>query len=234
VISVQVSNNDRYLWGVGAEKIKAPRQDIGGGIEVLDTHPFMCQIWNQSTVVEIDPKPSDESITCNLVVVPGRTLKGTELGPDGKPLTGARQYRWNTLPGSDFTVWGLPANKLRKPRTIEFVHEGKKLAGTVIVHGDEKEPLQVRLQPWGTLTGRLVTLRGEPLTGVTVSCDAGNYYPDKKGRFRMEGLTPGLNYEVWVSQEGGILDIIGGAPKNLTLKPGETKDVGVLKIKLKE
>src|SRR5262249_14112191 len=149
-------------------------------------------------------------------------------GPDGKPLAGARQYRWDTLPGSDFTVWGLPANKLREPRVIEFVHEGKKLAGFVTVHGDEKDLLQVRLQPWGALIGRLVTPEGDPLTGVRVSCHAGDAYPDKDGRFRIEGLTPGMKYGLYVSKEGRVLDIIGGEPKDLMLKSGETKDLGIL------
>jgi hypothetical protein len=236
LISVQVSHNYRYLSGVGAEKIKGPRRMMGSD-EGFDTYPFMCQSWNQNTIVEINPKPDDEALTCDLTVVPARTLKGTVLGPDGKPLAGARQYRDQTLPGSEFTVWGLPPGKLRKPRVIDFVHEGKKLAGYVTVHGDEKEPLQVRLQPWGTLTGRVVTPEGKPLTGVKVSCvsHGGDSFTDKQGRFRIEGLTPGLKYEeVYVSKESLVLPLLGGEPKNLTVKPGETKDLGDLKIKKME
>src|SRR5262249_49922807 len=160
----------------------------------------------------------EESITCNLTVVPGRALKGTVLGPDGKPLAGARQDRWDTLPGSDFTLWGLPAGKLREPRVVEFVHEGKKLAGFLTVRGDERGPPQVRLQPGGVPTGRLVTRKGEPLTGVRVSCSAGHAYPDKEGRFRIEGLTPGMKYELWVvNKDDRSLDIVGGEPKDLKL-----------------
>jgi hypothetical protein len=233
LVAVQVAHNDRYLQAVGAEKIKAPR--IHPGIECFNTSPFPCQIPNTSAVVEINPKPDDESITCDLIVVPGRTLRGIVLGLDGKPITGARKYRWETLPGSEFTVWGLPLNKLREPRVIEFVHEGKKLAGYVAVHGDEKGPLQVRLQPWGILTGRVVTPQGEPLTGVRVSCGyAGDALPDKQGRFRIEGLTPGLKYNVWVSKEGRALNILGGVPENLTVEPGESKDIGDLKVKVME
>ncbi len=234
LIAVQVSHNNRYLSGVGAEKIKAPH--IHPGIDCFDTHPMACQIPNTSTLVEIDPKPGDESITCDLVVVPARSMKGKVLGPDGKPLTGARQYRWDTLPDSEFTVWGLPEGKLPKPRVIDFVHEGKKLAGFVTVYGDEKEPLQVHLQPWGALTGRLVTLQGEPLSGVEVSCtqQVGDDFSDKNGRFRIEGLTPGLEHEVYVSKESRVLTILGGELKNLIVKPGEALDLGDLKVKVME
>jgi hypothetical protein len=235
LIAVQVSHNNRYLSGVGAEKIKAPRQKMGS-LEVFDTRPRQCQIPNMSTLVEINPKPGDESITCDLVVVPARSMKGTVLGPDGKPLPGARQYRWDTLPGSEFTVWGLPEGKLPKPRVIDFVHEGKKLAGFVTVHGDEKEPLQVRMQPWGAITGRLVTPQGEPLSGVEVSCTAqvGDVFSDKSGRFRIEGLTPGLKHGVYASKEGRVQTILGDEPKNLIAKPGETLDLGDLKVKVME
>ena len=233
LISVQVSHNDRYLSGVGAEKIKGPRRKMGE-YEGFDTYPFMCQTWNQSTVVEINPKPGDESVTCDLIVVPARSLKGTVLGPDGKTLAGARQYRWDTLPTSEFTVWGLPEGKLPEPRQIEFVHEGKKLAGFVTVYGDEKEPLQVHLQPWGAIIGRLVTPQGEPLSGVEVSCTqgVGDAFPDKSGRFRIEGLTPGFKHEVYVSKEGRVLPILGGERKDLLVKPGETLDLGDLKVKV--
>jgi hypothetical protein len=102
------------------------------------------------------------------------------------------------------------------------------------VYGDEKEPLQVRLQPWGALTGRLVTPQGEPLTGVEVSCtrEVGDVFSDKKGRFRIEGLTPGLKHGVCVGKEGCVLTILGGEPKDLVVKPGETLDLGDLKVKV--
>jgi hypothetical protein len=46
-------------------------------------------------------------------------------------------------------------------------------------------------------------------------------------------LTPGLKYkEVYVSKEGHVLPILGGEPKNLTVKAGETLDLGDLKVKV--
>jgi hypothetical protein len=229
---IELNLGTHYVDGDGAKKIKGPRFDFAG-MEVFDTVPYWSFV--KRNPLEINPGPDDESITCDFVVVPYRTLMGTVLGPDGKPLAGAHRRGWDTLAGSDFTVQGLPPNKLPEPWEIDFVHEGKKLAGFVTVHGDEKGPLQVRLQPWGTLTGRVVTPEGEPLTGVRISCGyAGDDFPDKQGRFRIEGLTPGLKYHVSVDKEGRALNILGGEPKNLTVKPGETKDVGDLKVKVME
>jgi RNA polymerase sigma factor (sigma-70 family) len=233
VVAVQVHHNDRYLSGVGVDKIKAPRGQMGS-LDYLDTYPH-CQFNNMNTLVEINPRPGDEAVTCDLKVVPGRTLKGTVLGPDGKPLAGARRVGWDTpLAGSDFTEWGLNPDKPARPRVIELVHEGKKLAGFLMVRGDEKGPLQVKLQPWGVLTGRILTPRGESLTGVEVSCRAGDAITDKTGRFRIEGLTPGRKYDLEVSKEGFGLEVVGGKPTTVTLAAGETKDLGDLKVKASE
>jgi RNA polymerase sigma factor (sigma-70 family) len=229
VIAVQVSHNDRYLSGVGIEHIKGPRTQMGD-IECLETSPSLCRIWDFNALVEIAPRPGDESITCDVTVVPGRSLTGTVVGPDGKSLTGARQFRDAPLSGSEFTVWGINPDKPQR-RVLEFVHDGKKLAGLLVLRGDEKGPLQVRLEPWGELTGRLLTTRGEPLTCVRVSCAAGDAYPDKNGQFRIEGLTRGQTYKVYVSKEGRSLDFVGGRPKDVTLKAGETKDLGDLRVK---
>jgi hypothetical protein len=118
----------------------------------------------------------------------------------------------------------------------------------LIVNGDEKDPLRVRLEPWGTLTGRLVTAGGESFPGVaslltSSSRIKGKYFVahsditsplSKEGRFRIEGLMPGLTYELQVGKQGYAVDIVSGKSKDLTIKAGETLDLGVVKVKVKE
>ncbi len=132
-----------------------------------------------------------------------------------------------------------------KPRLLQVVHEGKKLAGFLRLRGDEKGTLQVRLERCGTLTGRLVTPDGKPMARASVYCYAsekhhnGLYYeslqpfvqPEKSGRFSIERLAPGLKYELIVVKRPFELEIVGGRPKELTIKSGETKDLGDVKIK---
>jgi hypothetical protein len=164
------------------------------------------------------------------------------MGPDGKPLAGAR-WGWlgETLEGSDFTVRSPKANE---KRLLHLVHEDKKLAGLLILQGEEKGPVQVRLQPWGTVSGRVLTEQGDALTGVAVgihsmtgwaSDSPRDVLPDKNGRFRIEGLVPGWEYKgLSVVREGFSLSITSGNPKNLTIRPDETKDLGDIKVKLAE
>jgi hypothetical protein len=85
------------------------------------------------------------------------------------------------------------------------------------------------------------------LAGASVNCHADVKYngkaldaeslgvrTGKDGHFRIEGLTAGQKYELYAIKRSRLLDIAGGAPKNLMLKPGETKDLGDIKIKPQE
>jgi hypothetical protein len=222
---------DHYIMGVGGDKIKDSNSERPNGI--FSTVPYRCFAGNFHTLVEISPKSGDEAIPCDLVLDAGRSLKGRVLDPDGKPLDGVRVaglkdmgYWLNT--GAEFTVESLQPNK---QRLLQFVHEGKKLAGHMTLRGDEKAPLAVRLQPWGTLTGRLVTPGGEPLDGARVGCGALGIQTGKGGRFRIEGLAAGLKYNLFITKGFYVRHIAGPEPKDLTIKSGETKDLGDLKIK---
>ena len=46
----------------------------------------------------IDPKPMDEVMSVEIELDPGRTIKGSLKGPDGKPVTGAIAYGLNYNP----------------------------------------------------------------------------------------------------------------------------------------
>jgi RNA polymerase sigma factor (sigma-70 family) len=241
VIAVQVEHNYRYVRGAGAEKVTGPRHRQGGN-ECLDTYPFLCHPSTYNALVEIAPRQSEAAITRDLIVVPidGRQVKGSVLGPDGKPLAGAT-WGWggDRLRGSDFTIKNVEPNE---KRVLHFVHEGKKAAGCLTLQGDEKGPVQVRLQPWGSVIGRVLTQQGDPLTGVAVEVlpasrsgadSPGDVVPDKNGRFRIDGLTPRLKYAgLSVAKDGLGLEIVAGNPQSFTLRPGETKYVGDLKVRL--
>ncbi len=232
-----------YVLGTGAEKIKGSRPD--GRPDLFVTNPI-CNIRNFHMLVEIDPKPGEESVRCDVVLDSGRTLKGIVLDPDGKPLAGASIAGlkelgfWEDNAGSDFRVESLSPSK---PRVLQFTHHDRKLSGVVVTSGDEKGPLRVQLKPWGTLTGRVVTPSGSPLSSAFVECRAQLQHqgqplypigfmvsPDKDGRFRFVGLAAGVKYEVSVRRSFFNLTIGGGNPK-LAIKPGETKDMGDLQVK---
>jgi hypothetical protein len=197
---------------------------------------------------------------------PGRSLSGSVVDPAGRTLTGVDFFGgspnggWNTLKKSaDFTVHGLrpgPARSLAKlmesrspegiasfvqpesPRTLLFLQPARHLAGSVAVHSSDPEPLRVRLQPDATVTGRLMSAAGQPLSDIEFQVyylgydllDDYIYLPqfvrrtDQAGRFRIEGLAPGLRLRLWL---GNASDRSRTFP---ALKPGESRNLGEIEL----
>ncbi len=231
--------NDHYRMGVGANEIKGKSTP-----RLFDTLPYLQESDSAHTYAEINPADKAESVTCDLVLDPGAMPHGTLVGPDEKPLTGAqalgltaysRSRNWTRAPlkGDAFTVYGLSSTEERE---VVFVHAGKQLAGVVHIRGDAKEPLLVKLESWGTVTGRLVGTDGMPRPGLLLQADD-RFLPgispqaDKEGRFRISGLAPGVKYTLHVVQNGQPAAEVSAG---LTLKAAETRDLGDVVVQPKK
>jgi hypothetical protein len=132
---------------------------------------------------------------------------------------------WETAPSdaSTHTIIGL---KPGKPRTLTFLNEKRQLAGELLLQGNETGPQKVTLQPWGTLTGRVVNDDGEPWGEAELhSVLLPNGYPKvgKDGRFRVDGLIPGKAYTFHLSSD---FRIRGTIAKDANVGPGQIKDLG--------
>jgi RNA polymerase sigma factor (sigma-70 family) len=211
-----------------------------GGLEFLDIH---------NAVKVIDVKEEGET-RVELFVDRGATARIALQDADGKPLTGAWAagltahfpitYR---LPAATATVYGLDP---KRPRTLVFFHAGKRLGGTAVVRGDEKEPVAVKLGPVGQVSGRLLDTDGNPLDGVEVSINpteevGSELYrfakpsgkptrTDKDGRFRVGGVVPGMKF--WLGLRRNQTFLVG-EPRIGTkqVKPGQALDLGDVRVK---
>jgi hypothetical protein len=142
-----------------------------------DKVPVLLQFLAFHAIAAIDVSEKDsKSLTCNVVLDPGRTLRGTVCGADGKPLAGVFAAGLTDAPSvlrgsdpkpkltaADFTAVALNP---RRPRALVFWDEQRKLAKTVLARGDEPGPLTVRLEPLSTVTGRLVDGDGRLRAGI--------------------------------------------------------------------
>jgi RNA polymerase sigma factor (sigma-70 family) len=203
----------------------------------------------QGAVKVIDVKEEGET-QVELSVDRGATARIAVQDADGKPLAGAWAAGladlWPVayeLPEATATVYALDPSK---PRAMAFFHAGKKLGGTAVVRGDEKEPVAVKLAPLGQVAGRLLDTDGNPLDGVEVSINptedtgSGLYRSakpsgkpvrtDKDGRFRVEGVVPGLKF--WLGLRRDQTYFVG-EPRIGTkqVKPGEALDLGDVRVK---
>ncbi len=193
------------------------------------------------TLVEVNPAEGAKSVQCEVVLDPGKTVTGTVVGPNDKPLEGVviQLNLEQRLPTAEFTLTGInPKN----PRAFFFSHREKKLGTAVLLKGDEPMPLTVRLQKCATFTGRIVDEEGQPradvglavhILGDQLNMTGGRFNflfgkTDKEGRFRIEHVIPGVKVSLTTWNEMTSL-----VPE-ITLKADETKDLGDLKMKEKQ
>jgi RNA polymerase sigma factor (sigma-70 family) len=187
---------------------------------------------NYHALILLDPDEKAKSVTQDVALEPARSRTGSVVGPDGQPLTGvtAHGLTWHgteTLKTSAFTVRGLNP---RRPRELLFLHKDKDLGLFLTVRGEEREPLQVKLQPCGAVNGRIVDKDGQPVPGLRVHVQSaglsglGQYLEattGKDGRFRVGGIVAGAKY--WLMPQGRARVLA-----DVVVKPGETKDLGNL------
>ena len=229
------------LYGIGVPKDYAgvdgfnPRtrnfETTGGRISNLDF---------ADAVATLRPEPGS-SPTVDLTVDRGRTVAGTLVDPEGQPLVGTTSFgvgdtfrRSAPNPTDRFEARQVDP---KHPRRAFFYHEGRQFVGSVVLRGDEAGPVVVRLEPWGSVAGRLVGKDGKPLTNCAVMSGFGadrvdlsrgrclneHVEVDADGRFRLEGLVPSLSHNAawaWGIAGGGLF------LQDLRVGPGEARDLG--------
>ena len=203
--------------------------------------------------------PADAgAVEQDIYLEPGATAKVRIEDPQGKPLVGALVSGIDALPGqhyrshyvapeSECTILALDPSQ---PRQVIFYHAQRRLAGSLLVRGDEKQPLTVRLSPTGTVIGRVLDAEGEPLRDIEIevwanspSASASLRYlylsvnqsrlavrTDSVGRFRLDGVVSDEKFSVSIRRRGAYLaNDLGN--KQLQVKAGETLDLGDIHIK---
>ena len=190
-------------------------------------------------------------MTASVVGPDGKPLAGAHAA-GLSPVFGFSRFEQRKLGSASFKVGGLAP---RRPRAVFLFHQEKKLARVQRFEGDEKGPVTVRLEPLAALTGRLLDADGKPAAGLKVAAlmsvrqedykelpiDLLYDYPswskltnaeattDKDGRFRIEGLVPGLKYLVNVKDGSEILPAYTRDVP--ALESGKAGDLGDLKAR---
>ncbi len=179
--------------------------------------------------------------------------------PEGRPVVGVSSsgltfHPWDAEPrlrSASFLLRGLHPVR---PQRMTFTHEDRKLIGTLMARGDGDSPYVVTMQPWASVTGRLLDENGRPLpaappggmrdTSAAVLTLGHNdlvidpdpargihsgVNADAEGRFRVDRLVPGLKYTAEVYRGSGMFG--GLAFEDMVLRPGEVKDLGDLRTR---
>lgn len=202
----------------------------------------------ENAVKVIDVKQGEET-KIDLYVDRGKTATLEIQDAVGKPLKGAwvagMTAHWPItykVPESSTTVYALAPDK---PRSLAVWHPETNLGGTATIGPDDKGTVTIRLQPMGSIRGRLLDLEGNPLSGaeVTVNCraDAGSELyrfaqpkgavtqTDAEGRFTLTDVVPGVEFYVQIRKDK---QYFRGEPKLglHQVKSGQTLDLGDRKV----
>jgi RNA polymerase sigma factor (sigma-70 family) len=237
----------RYRAFVGAEAIKGYDSRLMG----FRTVPQICHVPNYHAMAELNLDPNAPSPTLDLQVEPSRTIVVTAIDPEGRPVAGttavgvSERFSWSDYPQSSPAI-EIDAVDPARPRRLTVTHSGRKLVGSVYLKGDEPSPMTIQLQPFGTVTGRIVDDDARPRGGLAISSAdgtrparpaeqgilpggavSGGIRIGRDGRFRIEGLVPGLKYGAGAS-EG--YPHYGEVFRDLIVTPGEVKDLDDLKL----
>jgi hypothetical protein len=254
VLLIQIQNPGGP--GLSPDYLPARRDPNDGARAFGGNADWLVGALNQAITLElyqayavIDPKPGDAEVSRALEVVRGGSKAGRVAGPDGSPVAGASVAGLGSkfegpraLRGAEFTATLLdPA----RPRYLLGRHAAKGLAGSVVVRGDEPGPIELRLGPAATISGRLVDGDARPIAGAWIQVgyregggiavpatrgrpDDERILTDGDGKFRVEGVVPGLEAAIWASKDGRPLRL-GESTEKIGLRPGEAKDLGDVK-----
>lgn len=177
--------------------------------------------------------------------------KGTIVGPDGKPETGAYAYglqdsSWSKAPLQS-AAFEFSHKDPGKPDTLLFLDPKQHLGGWIDVTGKETEPLVARLEKTAVFKGRFLDVDGNPKPGeeILVFFNRGSYNnitgafhfdqrvkTDRAGRFEVANAIGGIKYQLLTVTKPGTFLNDGFLSKTKSAehaaKAGETIDLGDL------
>jgi protocatechuate 3,4-dioxygenase beta subunit len=188
--------------------------------------PHMEDDYN--ALVLLEPGEGDQALVKDIALERPLERKGHVVDPDGRPIAGVtvnglspRELSAKTLKGAEFTVRGLNP---RAKRGLVFHHGGRNLGLYLKELPDEKlGPLTVKLQPCGSISGRIVDQDGQPVAGVHTRGGL-EITTDKEGRFHVEGLVPGMEYHILRPK------VVATVLVSVVVDSGKHKDLGDLKV----
>ncbi len=226
--------SDHYL-------LASQRDDAEGSKEeIVNTAPSAAFAPSYNALTPVNPAKGAESFHRDVTLDPGWTFTGTVLGPDGKPLAGARSFGLTGWAGWEGAAMKTPDFKVRafnprQPRELFFQHTEKGLVGAAPPPKADGGSVTVKMQPGATVTGRLLDADGQPRAGADLRLlflRKGTkvwhgYSPERMktdwdGRFRLPALLPGCKF---------LLSDGRGSLHFGDLRPGQTKDLGDVRLK---
>jgi RNA polymerase sigma factor (sigma-70 family) len=215
---------------------------LGGGLMPIQGN--FCKV--------LQIKPGATLVQEDVMVEQASALPVQIQDAHGRPLTGAwvtgiSPQNWNRPVRIDRDSCSAYHLQAGQPRLMVFYDPDRKVVGTVTLKGDEKTPAVAKLGPTGAAKGCLLAADGKPVAGFVIEV----FYPtreaqemhehvhratpravtDANGTFRIDGLIPGVPFKLDHHRAGRAPLRANPLVEPLTVRPGETLDLGDCKVK---
>lgn len=230
-----------YPMGQGYAELPGPKEGDGRYVATYRNPVNPMAKW-PTAMTYIDPSAGVESVTVDFQLTAGGRVAMRIVDPDGQPLSGAevtgRQSRSGISEANNDPDFEAVNFGTDEERTILFRHKDRGLGWVQRIKGSDagSDPVVVKLQPVATVTGRLMTTLGDPITGMVLeavplpSGDFARHLPkittNQDGRFTYE-ILPGAKYTLQ-GRGGGFVYV--ALARDLAVKPGQKIDLGDLRI----
>ncbi|HEV3446224.1 MAG TPA: sigma-70 family RNA polymerase sigma factor [Gemmataceae bacterium] len=234
---------DGYRKGIGFDEIPVFKDKKGPIPPVFQLYQQAPYRQGTNVVKEVDVPEGGQSVTCDLQIDKGETLKVTISDPDGNVARGPFQVRGHVpenyvgwyherISQPSFDAVGFTVDE---ERTLFVLDEERQLGRAVLVKfaSVKDRKLTIQLQPLGEVTGRLLSTLGDPLAHLSVSVTASGsgktvrqVETDAQGRFSTT-LMPGTKYYLHVDRGPYVGREIS---KDVTPKPGSKTSLGDIKL----
>ena len=242
IIAVAI-NDPKYLKGVGAEKLGHLKDNQADRLATYDH----CTPRLYNVVALASAKRGAERIVVDIQADAGEPIVFEVVDPDGQPLTNYTidRHHDRTAVGNKSTVYGFVEGRTR---TVYFRDRSAKLGKAVTINELPKvRTRKLVLEPYGTITGRLVKREGEPAIVGTVNAyeepiagaeNAPNHAVghmigttnvERDGRFEIKELLVGAEYRLTVPELGNRSRTAYRSDR-ISVKPGKTIELGVINV----
>lgn len=200
-----------------------------------------------TAVGKVEISEGEEAATVNLELTKGEMVRLHIVDPAGEPLAGATidglwpKSRWHRegKAAADIDVLALmPAEK----RLLFLFHPERGLGKALRVspHDDVDGPVTVRLEPFGSVTGRILDAHGHPVRGARIRFDAGegdfsaelaSVTTDTHGQFTKAKIPSGWAFTISCTSPQTDYQVI---TREFSVQPGERVDLGTFDVTKKE
>jgi hypothetical protein len=196
-----------------------------------------------AAIVLVNPKADSGPLELTATVVKGNPRRLSLVDADGTPVVNVRAKGMRLNPYTDAVMLraaSFPLTRFHPDRVqqITFFEEERKLIGFLSTGGDGggDAPYTVRMQPWGTLTGRILDEAGNPIPATFVIRFEGIQQSaaingDPQGLFQIDRIVPGRATSAVVYRSDTPITRVGTAFEKLVLRPGEVRNLGDIRVR---